>query len=314
MDWDDVRYFLALARQGSVRAAGASLGTSHSTVLRRVESLEERLHTRLFDRNRDGYSLTEAGQQVVPSAEAIEAEMASIERSVAGADERLEGPVSFTTFDNYIARLLLRELGPFCGRHPAIDLQVTVDFRMADLSRREADIAVRAHAAGAKPADHLVGKLVAPLVVSSYVAREHADRLDPSRGARGSRWLRPQLDAGFEAIVASSPFPDLPQWGSFSTFELLMEAAIQGHGIVMAPTYVGDSEPSLVRLAVDDRRHMGDLWLLYHPDLRSTARIRAARAALTAAFERLQPLFAGDGPETGQAVPNSHRGDPPAGP
>ena len=157
MDWDDVRYFLALARAGSVRAAGTSLGTSHSTVLRRVEALEERLQTRLFDRNRDGYSLTEAGQRVLPSAERVEAEMATIERGVAGADERLEGPVTFTTFDNYIARLLLRELRPFCVAHPAIDLQFSVDFRMADLSRREADIAVRAHGAGTEPADHLVG-------------------------------------------------------------------------------------------------------------------------------------------------------------
>ncbi len=84
MDWNDVRHFLALARCGSVRAAGASLGVSHSTVARRVEALETRLSARLFDRNRDGYTLTEAGRQMLPGAERVERELAALERGLVG--------------------------------------------------------------------------------------------------------------------------------------------------------------------------------------------------------------------------------------
>ncbi|MBC8067609.1 MAG: LysR family transcriptional regulator [Deltaproteobacteria bacterium] len=92
MDWDDVRHFLALARLGSVRAAGVQLGVSHSTVLRRVEALEARLATRVFDRNREGYTLTDAGRELLSSAERMEQEMSRALRGVAGRDERLPAP------------------------------------------------------------------------------------------------------------------------------------------------------------------------------------------------------------------------------
>jgi len=96
MEWNDVRHFLALSRAGSVRAAGAQLGVSHSTVARRVEALETKLATRLFDRNRDGYSLTQAGRQMIPGAERIEKEMSALERGVIGKDEQLAGQVALT--------------------------------------------------------------------------------------------------------------------------------------------------------------------------------------------------------------------------
>src|SRR5688572_31042262 len=86
VDWDDVRHFLALARTGSVRAAGASLSVSHSTVARRVEALEARLGVKLFDRHRDGYTMTAAGREMVASAERVEREMTALERGIAGQD------------------------------------------------------------------------------------------------------------------------------------------------------------------------------------------------------------------------------------
>src|SRR5687767_14368201 len=144
MDWDDVRHFLALARTGSVRAAGARLGVSHSTVARRVEALETRLGVKLFDRCRDGYLLTDAGHEVVAGAERVEREMASLERGVAGQDARLEGPVRVTCTDPFIARILVRALADFCEHHPGIELALDADARNLDLAKREADIAVRA--------------------------------------------------------------------------------------------------------------------------------------------------------------------------
>ena len=129
MDWNDLRHFLALARLGWARAAGASLGVSHSTVVRRVEALEVRLSARLFDRNREGYSLTEAGRQMLPGAERVEREMATLERGLVGQDERLEGSVAVTCCDNYVARLLLAHMTPFCELYPDIELN-GLDFKI----------------------------------------------------------------------------------------------------------------------------------------------------------------------------------------
>lgn len=294
MDWDDVRHFLALARTGSVRAAGATLGVSHSTIARRVDALEEELGVRLFDRHRDGYTLTDAGAQMVPGAERVEAEMAALERGLAGRDTRFEGSVRVTCTDPYVGRILLRALTPLCARHPRLELELDADSDYLDLSKREADVAVRALAKDALPPGHLLGRIVAPIVVASYVGRAHADRLDPERGGEGARWLGSDRRGVAEPMVAASTYPDLPIWGAFASMTVLLDAAREGLGIAMLPTYVGDPEPSLCRLERPDVRHLGDFWLLSHPDLRDNARLQAARQCVTEALARHHAIFAGE--------------------
>lgn len=295
MDWDDVRHFLALARTGTVRAAGTSLGVSHSTVARRVEGLESRLGAKLFDRNRDGYQLTDAGREMVAGAERVEREMVALERDVAGQDARLDGPVRVTCTDPFIARILIRALADLCELHPGIELTLDADAKNLDLSKREADIAVRAVVTSATPQEHLMGRRVVPIVLASYVARAHAERLDPERAGGRARWLgtdRPRLS---ESLVASSSYPELPIWGAFDSLEVAREAALAGLGLAMLPTYVGDAEPGLSRLPKPDLRHMADFWLLSHGDLRNNARLRAAREQITAALTERSALFRGDG-------------------
>ena len=187
VDWDDVRHFLALARTGSVRAAGATLGVSHSTVARRVESLETRLGAKLFDRHRDGYLLTEAGHEMVAGAERVEREMAALERGLAGQDARLEGPVRVTCTDPFIAKILLRALAGLCAQHPGIELELDADARNLDLSKREADVALRALLPTAAPPEHLIGRRLVPITLCNYVGRAHAGRLEPEAGPL--RWL-----------------------------------------------------------------------------------------------------------------------------
>lgn len=289
MDWDDVRHFLALARLGSVRAAGAKLGVSHSTVARRVEALETQLDARLFDRNRDGYTLTGAGRQMLPRAERVEREMASLERDLAGQDERLAGWVSVTCCDEYVSAVLVRELTPFCAEYPEIELCMTTDSRAFDLSKREADIAVRTLARGAQPPEHLIGTRVAPVVVGSYVARAHESELDPELVGTSPRWVAFEERKILEAMVAQSSYPDVPAWGAFNSLSLLVQAAREGLGIAMLPTYVGDVEPALRRLARPDLRHVADLWLLSHVDLRDNTRLRATRGHVAHALRTHLP-------------------------
>ena len=293
MDWDDVRYFLALARTGSVRAAGGALGVSHSTVARRVEALETKLGVRLFDRHRDGYLLTEAGGQMVTGAERVEREMAALERGVAGQDARLAGRVRITCTDPFVGRMLVHALANLCERHSGIELELDAESRYLDLSKREADVAVRAVALGTTPPEHLLGRKLVPIVLANYVAHAHAERLDPERNESQARWLGSDRRKLAETIVASSSYPKLPIWGSFASLAVSLEAAYAGLGLVMLPTYVGDPDPALRRLARADVRHLADFWLLSHPDLRDNARLQVVRECVTEALDNQASLFAG---------------------
>jgi DNA-binding transcriptional LysR family regulator len=311
MDWNDVRYFLALARLGSVRAAGASLRVSHSTVARRIEMLEERLSARLFDRTRDGYVLTDVGRQTLPAAERIEEQMAALERGAVGHDEKLAGRVALTCCDPFVSRLVLGELRTFFDAHPEIELAVTVDARPFDLGKREADLAIRALRVGQQPPEHLIGTKVAPLVLASYVAIAHEARLDPDRAGARPRWIGFDQRKVQEGFIAESRHPTVPPWGAFGSIELALQGAEDGLGIGMLPTYVGDRAPTLRRLARPDLRHAADLWLLSHPDLRDHARTKAMRAHIAEAFRTHAALFRGDlgGRKVHRPVSKSRRAD-----
>ena len=296
MDWNDVRHFLALARLGSVRAAGASLGVSHSTVARRVEALEAQLGVRLFDRHRDGYLLTDAGLEMRPAAERVEREMASLERGLAGRDERLEGTIRLTLCDPYVSSLLVPRLAALAESHPGIEIELGVDSRRLDLSKREADIAVRALGQGQTAPEHLLGRKLVPLVMCSYVAVAHAARRDPELAGSEPRWIGFDDTKTMDVLVGSSTYSELPVWGAFGTLSVMVQATRAGLGIAMLPTYVGDPDPSLRRLDAPDLRHLADLWLLSHPDLRDNARLQMAREHVAEALRDRLALFGGDEP------------------
>jgi len=291
MDWNDVRHFLALARLRSVRAAGAALGVSHSTVARRVEALEVQLSTRLFDRNRDGYMLTDAGRRMLPRAEAIEREVSAMERALVGQDDRLAGAVSLTCCDAFVSAMLITDLTDFFSSHPEVELHLTVDARFFDLSKREADIAVRVLGPGTQPPGHLIGQRLVPLHIASYVGVAHAERLVPGRP--GTRWLAFEEPKIMDWLVGGSSYPEVPQWGAFTSMHTMIQGLQSGLGIGMLPCYVGDLEPTLQRLPQPDVRHVADIWLLSHPDLRDNVRIRAVRGRVRSAILARVAQFSG---------------------
>ncbi len=289
-----MRHFLALARTGSVRAAGSLLGVSHSTVARRVEALEARLGARLFDRHRDGYLLTGAGREMVAGAERVEREMAALELGLAGQDARLEGPIRVTCTDAFIAKILLRVLGPMCEAHPGIELELDADAKNLDLSKREADVAVRAFLPTGVPPEHLIGRRLVPITLCNYVGTAHAHRLHLEPRTFPFRWLGSNLNKIQEELVASSSYPEAPLWGTFPSMDLMAEAARAGLGLAMLPTYAGDPDPALTRLSHPDLRHVADFWLLSHRDLRDNARLRAAREAIVTGLLHHAALFRGE--------------------
>src|ERR1700748_292574 len=143
IDWDDVRYFLAAARGGSVRAAAKSLGVNHATVLRRIAQLEERLGAQMFEKLPSGYRLTAAGDEVLELANQMEASSHQLETRVFGRDQGVRGLLRVTLPPPLATRLLMPDFAEFARLHPDIEMEISSSGELANLTNREADVAIR---------------------------------------------------------------------------------------------------------------------------------------------------------------------------
>src|SRR6187549_3884616 len=143
IDWDDVRYFLAVARGGSVRAAAERLGVYHSTVLRRIAQLEERLGAHMFEKLPSGYRLTAVGEEVLELADQMEASSHQLETRVFGRDQSVRGLLRVTLPPPLAAHLLMPDLADFARLHPGIEMEILSSGALANLTNREADVAIR---------------------------------------------------------------------------------------------------------------------------------------------------------------------------
>jgi molybdenum-dependent DNA-binding transcriptional regulator ModE len=143
IDWDDVRYFLAAARGGSVRAAAGRLGVNHSTVLRRIAQLEDRLGTQMFEKLPSGYRLTAAGEEVLELAEQMEASSHQLETRVFGRDQSVRGLLRVTLTPILATHLLIPDFADFTRLHPDIEMEILSSGELANLTNREADVAIR---------------------------------------------------------------------------------------------------------------------------------------------------------------------------
>ncbi len=198
--------------------------------------------------------------------------------------------------------MMVQGLAELCGLYPDIELGITADSRSFSLSKREADIAVRTLGVGAQPPEHLIGRALVPIFCANYVAIDHAERLDPEVDGTSPRWIAFDNRRHVEAMIASTSYAHVPPWGAFSSLGLMLQATREGLGIAMLPCYVADREPALRRLAKPDLRHVADLWILCHPDLRDNARFQATRECVSGALRRYAPLFRGETPQDAPAL------------
>jgi DNA-binding transcriptional LysR family regulator len=143
MDWDDVRYFLAVAREGSVRAAAERLDVTHSTVLRRIAQLEERLGAQMFGKLPSGYRLTNAGEEILEFAEQMEASSNRLQTRVFGRDQSVSGALRVTLAPTLATHLLMPDLAGFARLHPEIEMEILSSGGLANLTNRDADVAIR---------------------------------------------------------------------------------------------------------------------------------------------------------------------------
>jgi DNA-binding transcriptional LysR family regulator len=291
MDWDDLRLVLAVARESSLSGAARTLGITHSTVFRRLGAIEQRMGVRLFERFRNGYAATPAGEIAARVAGQMADEVLLLERRLAGQDLRPSGTVRIATTDT-ISILLLKHLSDLRGAHPEITVEVSASNAMANLTRREADIALRPTA---DPPELLVGRRLADIAHAVYASPEYLSRHD-SKDLSDHQWIG--LDDALVGTVIGRwlrdaiPRDRIPV--KVDTLLALRDAAAAGMGLVMLPCYLGDlAAPSLRRALGTLTAPTSALWLLTHDDLKHTARIRAVMDFLATAFASERALLEG---------------------
>jgi len=298
MDWDDLRFFLAVARTRGIAAAADELGVNQTTVSRRIAALEKRLAARLFDRLPGGYVPTPAGAAVLEHAARMDGEANAVERNVAGRDRSLSGSLRVTIAELVAVYLLLPRLGEFRARFPEIELEVLSTDAPLDLGALEADVAVRVceHA----PDDHLVGRRLATVRYAVYASKRYVRR-------------QRDLDAPTTAALAWAKRPGFPPWLT-QTFPharvvlrfdsiLSMVAGLRADlGLALLPCFAGEQEPDLVRVRTSGLSSWG-IWVLSHADLRATARVKAFRDFVCEVFESQRALLDPDlGDSSGRAA------------
>lgn len=293
--WDDLRFFLAVARSGSLSGAARALRVNHSTVLRRIKGLEERVGARLFERLPEGYALTPAGEDTLTAAADIETSMLALDRRLSGRDLEPAGTVRITTTNTLAMGFLLPALGELRTAYPSIRLELATDNAFFDLARRQADVALRPDD---RPPEHLVGRRLASLAWAVYAARSYLDtRPAPATAADlaghvliggddslahlpATRWLH---RTGGEGPVALRTNDVLTQ----------LHGARAGLGVAVLPCFLGDPAAELVRVLGPLPELASGLWLLTHPDLRRNARVRAVMEYLSKVVAERRELLAG---------------------
>ena len=278
LDWNDLRYLLAVARAGSTLAAANTLGTSQSTVHRRLTELEERIGRQLVKRHATGYRLTELGEHLLPYAERAEEAMEAFERQALASDKDLSGTVRVTCASTLADRLANSPLvDAFHARYPRIRVELVISDRLLDLSKGEADIAIRL----GEPQDGaLIGRKIVEAPWAVYASHSYVERHGrPERPQdiehhvvvaydgeiadyAAARWLRSV--APHAQVAARSE-----NWPGY------LLAVKSGAGLGLLPIHHGDRERELVRLIDTDPQLVSHFWLLMHRDMRPTPRVRA---------------------------------------
>jgi DNA-binding transcriptional LysR family regulator len=292
-DWNDLRYFLAVARHGSTIAAGKALGTSQSTVHRRLDELERRIGRQLLTRHPTGYRITEFGEELRPYAERIEAAIKDLERHVTDVARDRSGVIRVTCPEPIVHRMAPL-IERFHARHPKLRVEFVMSDRYLDLLKGEADIAFRS----GDTDDELVGRKIADSIWAVYASRGYIERHGkPERVEDLSRHPLVSFDEAMSnhRVVKwlNTVAPDATISARNNSVLGLMYAVKSGVGVGPLPTAIADSEHDLVRV-LGPIPELARSWrLLTHPDLRRTPRISALFDFIVEERDALKSILSG---------------------
>ena len=285
--WDDVRFFLAVARAGSLSGAARVLGVGHVTVGRRIDFLERRLGATLLNRTPDGFVTTAAGDAVLRQCMTMETAALDLERVAAGRDSLVSGSVRVTTTEMLAYHLVAPATAALRRAYPELRIDLTLGVRSLDIARRDADLAIRF----AKPlAPDLVCRKLGDVGYALYASPGYLARAGvPERGqglaghdlitftgapgAMSPFFMGESLDGARIALRCNNPL-------------IQLKAAANDVGIAELACILGDSSPDVVRVWPDVPPARRTAWLIVHQDLRRSARVKAVSTALAEAFRR----------------------------
>jgi DNA-binding transcriptional LysR family regulator len=301
IDWDDLRFVLAVARSGSALRAARALGVNQTTVMRRMERIEAAVGADLFERRQTGYQLTPAGRRIAQGAARIEDEVKALE-SAAGAERRaLSGCVRVTTSEMLANLLIAPWLLTFRREHPGILVELVTDDRLFDLARGEADVALRGSVRKQElpQGAGIVVRRLSRAAWSVYCSRSYADE-------HGVPTTIEALD-GHAIVAVDGPMADLPgpRWlasvarnsrtsarcNSLTNLVVTLKA---GLGVATLPCIAGDAVPELVRCLPPVPELEGALWLIVRAEVKSAAHVRAFADSLAAHIKGLRAQLAAE--------------------
>lgn len=296
--WDDLRFVLALSRHATATAAGKALGVNATTVTRRVQALEAHLGARLFDRLSSGAVVTEAGAAVVAAASKIEEELHGLDAEVKGLDAELKGKLRVTSME-VLFDLWRGDLVDFQRKYSRVELALLSTTRPVDLSRREADVAVRL---ALDPPGELVGRRLTEVFYAIYgsprLVAQTKPKPDRSLHYADFPWLgwdEPYAGPTDRIIEAHAKGAEVPL--RVNSMPLLVRSMEDGMGLSILPCFVGDRSERLVRVGPYFEGGLY-LWVLTHEQLRRTARVRAFVDIAARLVERDLDLFLGQRPSS----------------
>jgi DNA-binding transcriptional LysR family regulator len=295
-DWNDVRYFLAVARSGSTLAAARTLGLSQSTIQRRLVVLEQQLNRQLVERLTRGYRLTALGKEMVPHAEDIEEAVARFERRLAATENAPVGTLRVTCPEGLFDALMSPLIDDFHAQYPGLRAHLVVTERMLDLSKGEAEVAIRG---GILSDSNLICRKLSDNPWAVYASRSYIEEHGkPDTPADINRHkivgfsgdiANAHLAKWFEAVAPGAAITTR----SNSIVGLVM-AAKSGAGLAILPVQLGDPENDLIRVIEPTPELMSYVYVLVHPDLQHTPRVRAFLDFIFSRATQFRALLSGN--------------------
>lgn len=285
-DWNAYLLILALHRTQSLRGAATLLNTTHTTVARRLATLEKQHPTPVFERTANGYNASEYGKKLLQVALQMERLSLSSARQITSVSTQICGPITLSIGEPLLQYLFLKPLAAFQQQYPNLQLSIKCSTSFANLDEAEADVVVRS---GNQQPPHLVGRRFPPFALAIY-AQKHYFK---STKRTDLRWIAPSDSASFLEWTRQTPFPDAPIFLSIDDIVCRFIALEQGMGIGRAACFMADRSPHLVRVEKDIVYPMSDMWVLTHPDLRHTPKIKLFMQFLYEQMEKHEALLSG---------------------
>ncbi len=291
MNWEDLRYFLAVCRAGSMRGAAKELKVNHSTVSRHIDSFEEAIGKRLFKRNASGYQCTREGQEIFEYAEGLENKLFSIERYISAKDETMSGIIRVTAVGFVAEELLMPMFARFCELYEDIELEINGSNKPLSLSNRQSDIAFRLCNS---PPEHLIGQKLCAVHETAYVSKRFAKQVIDKNWRQSFNWVGWNDKKLTPRNRVTDVYSEFSSKHKIEDIYLQIQACRQGLGAIVLPCFIGDRNPGLIRVPPYASFELLDLWILHHPDMRGNPKLQAFSKFMKGEIKQVKDLVSGE--------------------